>query len=49
VTERVAAERMVRELHAARVGGDLAGMCRLFADAKRSDSMTTALVTSAAR
>jgi ketosteroid isomerase-like protein len=32
VTERVAAERMVRELHAARVGGDLAGMCRLFAD-----------------
>jgi ketosteroid isomerase-like protein len=32
VTERAAAERMVRELHAARVGGDLAGMCRLFAD-----------------
>jgi len=32
VTERAAAERMVRELHAARVNGDLAGMCRLFAD-----------------
>jgi ketosteroid isomerase-like protein len=32
VTERAAAERMVRDLHAARVGGDLAGMCRLFAD-----------------
>jgi ketosteroid isomerase-like protein len=32
VTERAAAERMVRELHAARVAGDLAGMCRLFAD-----------------
>jgi ketosteroid isomerase-like protein len=32
VTERAAAERMVRELHAARVSGDLAGMCRLFAD-----------------
>ncbi len=32
MTERAAAERMVRDLHAARVGGDLAGMCRLFAD-----------------
>jgi ketosteroid isomerase-like protein len=32
VTERAAAERMVGELHAARVAGDLAGMCRLFAD-----------------
>jgi ketosteroid isomerase-like protein len=32
VTERVAAERIVRELHTARVSGDLAGMCRLFAD-----------------
>jgi ketosteroid isomerase-like protein len=32
VTERVAAERIVRELHTARVNGDLAGMCRLFAD-----------------
>lgn len=32
MTERAAAERMVRELHAARVAGDLAGMCRLFAD-----------------
>jgi len=32
VTERLAAERMVRELHSARIGGDLAAMCRLFAD-----------------
>ena len=32
VTERAAAERMIQELHTARIGGDLAGMCRLFAD-----------------
>ena len=32
MTERVALERIVRELHTARVSGDLAGMCRLFAD-----------------
>ncbi len=32
MTERVAAERMVRDLHTARLNGDLAGMCRLFAD-----------------
>jgi len=32
VTERVIAERMIGELHAARLAGDLAGMCRLFAD-----------------
>jgi ketosteroid isomerase-like protein len=32
VTDRTAAERTVRELHSARVGGDLAGMCCLFAD-----------------
>jgi ketosteroid isomerase-like protein len=32
VTDRAAAERIVKELHAARVGGDLAGMCRLFAE-----------------
>ncbi len=35
MTERVAAERVIRDLHAARVGGDLAGMCRLFADEGR--------------
>jgi ketosteroid isomerase-like protein len=35
VTERSAAERMVRELHAARLAGDLPGMCRLFADSGR--------------
>jgi ketosteroid isomerase-like protein len=35
VTERSAAERMVRDLHAARVAGDLAGMCRLFSDQGR--------------
>ena len=32
MTDRAAAERIVRELHMARVGGDLAAMCRLFAD-----------------
>jgi ketosteroid isomerase-like protein len=32
LTERAAAERMVRDLHKARLAGDLAGMCRLFAD-----------------
>jgi len=32
VTQRAVAERIVRDLHMARVGGDLAGMCRLFAD-----------------
>jgi ketosteroid isomerase-like protein len=32
VTDRAAAERIVRELHQARVNGDLAGMCGLFAD-----------------
>jgi ketosteroid isomerase-like protein len=32
VTERAAATRIVRELHQARVNGDLAGMCGLFAD-----------------
>ena len=30
--ERAAAERIVRELHMARVNGDFAGMCRLFTD-----------------
>jgi ketosteroid isomerase-like protein len=35
VTERAAAERIVRELHQARVRGDLAGMCGLFAAAGR--------------
>jgi len=35
VAERVVAERMIQQLHAARVGGDLAGLCRLFADQGR--------------
>jgi len=35
VTERATAERIVRELHAARLAGDLAGMCRLFAESGR--------------
>lgn len=35
MTERAAAERMVRDLHAARIAGDLAGMCRLFAERGR--------------
>ncbi len=32
MTERAAAERLIRELHAARVRGDLAALCGLFAD-----------------
>jgi ketosteroid isomerase-like protein len=35
VTERAAAERMVRDLHMARLAGDLAGMWRLFAERGR--------------
>jgi ketosteroid isomerase-like protein len=35
VAERVVAERMIRGLHAARIGGDLAGLCGLFADQGR--------------
>lgn len=31
VTERLVAEQVIKELHAARVGGDLPSMCRLFA------------------
>jgi ketosteroid isomerase-like protein len=32
VSERIVAERAIQQLHAARIGGDLAGMCRVFAD-----------------
>jgi ketosteroid isomerase-like protein len=32
VAERAVAERMVRQVHTARVGGDLPALCRLFAD-----------------
>jgi ketosteroid isomerase-like protein len=32
VTERIVAEQIIQQLHSARVGGDLAGMCRVFAD-----------------
>jgi ketosteroid isomerase-like protein len=32
VAERLVAQRLIQSLHAARVGGDLAGMCRAFAD-----------------
>ncbi len=35
MTERVIAERMIQQVHSARVGGDLAGLCRLFADQGR--------------
>jgi ketosteroid isomerase-like protein len=35
VAERVVAERMIEQLHSARVGGDLPGLCRLFADQGR--------------
>jgi ketosteroid isomerase-like protein len=32
VSERNVAERIIQQLHAARVAGDLAAMCRIFAD-----------------
>jgi len=32
VSERIVAERLIQQLHAARVAGDLTGMCRAFAD-----------------
>jgi ketosteroid isomerase-like protein len=35
VADREVAERMISQLHAARIGGDLAGLCRLFADQGR--------------
>jgi ketosteroid isomerase-like protein len=35
VAERVVAERMIKQLHAARLAGDLPGLCRLFADQGR--------------
>ncbi len=35
MAERVVAQRIIEKLHAARVAGDLAGMCRLFADTGR--------------
>jgi ketosteroid isomerase-like protein len=35
VSERMVAERIIKQLHAARVGGDLAGMCGVFADEGR--------------
>ena len=35
MAERVVAERMIRQLHAARVGGDLAALCGLFAEQGR--------------
>ena len=35
MAERIVAERMIQQLHAARVGGDLAGLCALFAEQGR--------------
>ena len=32
MSERIVAERLIQQLHAARVAGDLTGMCRAFAD-----------------
>ena len=32
MSERVIAQRLIEQLHAARVAGDLTGMCRVFAD-----------------
>ena len=31
MAERIVAQQMIEKLHAARIAGDLAGMCRLFA------------------
>ena len=31
MSERIVAERLIKQLHAARLGGDLAGMCAVFA------------------
>ena len=35
MSERAVAERLIQQLHAARVGGDLAALCRLFAEEGR--------------
>ena len=35
MTERVVAQRMIEQLHAARLRGDLAGLCLLFAEQGR--------------
>ena len=32
MSERIIAQRLIEQLHAARVAGDLSGMCRVFAD-----------------
>jgi len=32
VSERIVAQQLIEQLHAARVAGDLTGMCRVFAD-----------------
>jgi hypothetical protein len=32
VSERIVAQRLIEQLHAARVAADLTGMCRVFAD-----------------
>lgn len=32
MSERIVAQRLIEQLHAARVAGDLSGMCRVFAD-----------------
>lgn len=35
MSERAVAERLIQQLHAARVGGDLTALCRLFAEEGR--------------
>ena len=35
MSERAVAEHLIQQLHAARVGGDLAALCRLFAEEGR--------------
>jgi ketosteroid isomerase-like protein len=41
LSERPIAEQLIRQLHAARLAGDLAGMCRTFADDGRFEVLAT--------
>jgi SnoaL-like domain len=41
LSERLIAEQLIQQLHAARVAGDLAGMCRSFADDGRFEILPT--------
>ena len=41
MSERLIAEELIQQLHAARLAGDLAGMCRAFADDGRFEILAT--------